>query len=173
MRCPGAAIALVSWLPLLAGCGGARFDGRSFVGEQTRYDVAPLPPAWRPIDLEGAEADIAFHEPALGATIHTDSSCDPRHDIPLRALTTHLLIGATRREVLEERLVPLDGREALRTHVRFSLDGVPREAMLVVLKKDGCIYDLALLAPPGPRFERARADFERFLQGFHARRPVR
>ena len=96
------------------------------------------------------------------------ASCDPDLDIPLSSLRNHLLIGFTERELRDERLVPLDSREALRTHLVAKLDGVPREMVLTVLKKDGCVYDFALVAPPGGEFERARGDYERLLAGFHA-----
>ena len=38
-------------------------------------------------------------------------------DIPLTALRSHLLIGFTEREVSEDELVAVDGREALRTRL--------------------------------------------------------
>jgi hypothetical protein len=78
------------------------------------------------------------------------------------------LFDFTEQEVLSEELVPLDGREALRTHVVAKLDGVPREMVLVVLKKDGCVYDVALVAPRGDSFSRARPVFETLVAGFHA-----
>ena len=158
---------------LTFGCGGSRaFDGHRFRGPETSYELGSLGAEWRRLDVSGAEADVAFHHPALGATVHTFSSCDPQYDIPLRALTGHLLIGTTDREVLAEERRPLDGRASLWTHVRVQLDGVPREMLLVVLKKNGCLYDLVLSAPPGERFARARADFERLVAGFATTGPT-
>jgi hypothetical protein len=86
--------------------------------------------------------------------------------VPLTALTNHLLLGFTERDVQEQEIVPMDGREALRTHVVARLDGVPRELLFYVMKKDDCVYDLALLAPVGPQFERALVEFEPFVAGF-------
>jgi hypothetical protein len=98
--------------------------------------------------------------------MHVDSNCDPAHDIPLTALRSHLLIGFTDREVIEEQVVPMDGREALRTHLTAKLDGVPREILLQILKKDDCVYDFGLITPPGPPFEAAIGDFDQLLSGF-------
>jgi hypothetical protein len=60
----------------------------------------------------------------------------------------------------------MDGREALRTHAVARLDGVPRELLFYVLKKNECIYDLALIAPEGEPFQSALLRFEPFVQGF-------
>ena len=103
-----------------------------------------------------------------------NSTCDqPDQDVPLQALTRHLLNGFTAYtfppvDEADLQTVPMDGREALRTHVVAKLDGVPRELLLVVMKKDDCIYDFALVAPPGAQFEQARPDFERLVTSFRA-----
>jgi hypothetical protein len=62
--------------------------------------------------------------------------------------------------------VPLDGREALRSHVVAKLDGVPRELLLTVMKKDGCVYDFALVAPPGGGFGQAHQAYDGVLESF-------
>jgi len=99
--------------------------------------------------------------------VQVNGSCDPALDIPLVALTNHLLIGFTEREyVTEPELRQLDGREALHTHVRAKLDGVPRELYFVVTKKDECVFDLSLIAPPGERFASALPAFEQMVASF-------
>lgn len=99
--------------------------------------------------------------------MHVDSKCDPSLDIPLIALRAHLMIGFTERDVLSEETIPMDGREALRTRFTANLDGVPREIVMQILKKDDCVYDFALITPPGPPFEEALGDFDAFVNGFH------
>jgi hypothetical protein len=49
--------------------------------------------------------------------------------------------------------------------VAGKLDGVPVEMDLVVLKKDGCTFDLTYTAAPD-RFEDRREDFRRFVREF-------
>ena len=58
-----------------------------------------------------------------------------------------------------------DGREALRTEVTAELDGVPIALDLVVLKKDGCLYDLQLAAAPATLSQR-QPDFTNFVSAF-------
>jgi len=47
-------------------------------------------------------------------------------DIPLLALTQHLFMNFTERQTVEQKIVPLDGREAMHTILSAKLDGVPR-----------------------------------------------
>jgi hypothetical protein len=134
-------------------------------GVQTSYRIGPLSGDWTPVTVNH-QNDLAWHNEAKGAVMHVDSDCDPALDIPLTALRSHLMIGFTEREVLEEEVVPMDGREALRTHFTAKLDGVPRDILLQILKKDDCVYDFGLVTPPGPSFEEALSDFDQMLAGF-------
>ena len=68
-----------------------------------------------------------------------------------------------------EETVPFDRREARHVVLRARLDGVPRAIELYVMKKDGCVYDLGLIAPP-EHFARARAAFDAFARGFRTTR---
>ncbi|MGE0789399.1 MAG: hypothetical protein AB7S26_27240 [Sandaracinaceae bacterium] len=151
---------------LAIGCGGAQFDGERYRDAEARYQVGQLGDGWDRLDV--AQNDLAWHHDSLGAIVQVNATCDPGSDVPLSALTNHLLIGFTDRDFQSSETVPLDGREALRSHVLASLDGVPRELLLYVLKKDECVYDFALVAPPGGGFATARDSFERFVGGFHA-----
>lgn len=150
----------------LAGCGhSGRYERGVYHGDAT-YRVDPPSGAFRRIDVEDAN-DLAWAQSDGDAVIQVNGSCDPALDIPLVALTNHLLMGFTEREYVgEPELFPLAGREALRTHVRAKLDGVPRELLLVVTKKDECVYDFALVARPGAHFEAARPQFEAMVQSF-------
>ena len=85
---------------------------------------------------------------------------------PLLALTQHLFISFTEREILEQTIVPMDGREAMHTVMRAKLDGVPKVFDVYVLKKDGCVYDLVGIWAVG-KYEPHRAAFESFASGFH------
>ena len=134
-------------------------------GVQTSYRIGPLSGDWTPVTVNH-QNDLAWHNEAKGAVMHVDSDCDPGLDIPLSALRSHLLIGFTEREIVEEEVVAMDGREALRTHLMAKLDGVPREILLQILKKDACVYDFGLITPPGTSFEDSLSDFDAMLAGF-------
>ncbi|TNF59291.1 MAG: hypothetical protein EP303_08420 [Deltaproteobacteria bacterium] len=139
-------------------------------GEQTSYQIGTVSSDWTPVTVSG-QNDLAWHNRTKGAVMHVDSDCDPALDIPLTALRSHLMIGFTEREVVEEEVVPMDGREALRTHFTAKLDGVPRDILLQILKKDDCVYDFGLITPPGPSFDEALLDFDQMLAGFTTGRP--
>ncbi|MBT8468901.1 MAG: hypothetical protein KJN97_09145 [Deltaproteobacteria bacterium] len=134
-------------------------------GEQTSYRIGPVGEGWAAVTVD-RQNDLAWHSAAKEAVIHVDSDCDPTLDIPLTALRSHLMIGFTERELVEEERVPMDGREALRTQFTAKLDGVPRQILLQILKKDDCVYDFGLITPLGPGFEEALPDFDGLLAGF-------
>lgn len=141
------------------------FQNGVYRGEQTSYEIGQVGPGWTAVTVN-RQNDLAWHNEAKEAVMHVDSDCDPALDIPLTALRNHLMIGFTEREVVEEELVPMDGREALRTKFSAKLDGVPRYIALQILKKDNCVYDFGAITPPGPSFEEALVDFDRMLAGF-------
>jgi len=150
----------------VCGCGGSgELSAGRYSDAEASYHIGSLPDRWQRIDV-GGQNDLAWRNGQLGAVIQVNASCDPSLDIPLLALTNHLLIGFTEREVLSQDLMPLASREALRTHVTAKLDGVPRELLLVVVKKDDCVYDFALVAPPGPDFAQAQSDLDGLLREF-------
>jgi len=70
-------------------------------GEQTSYQIGPVGPDWTPVTV-GHQNDLAWHNEAKGAVMHADSDCDSGLDIPLTALRSHLMIGFTDREVIDE-----------------------------------------------------------------------
>ncbi len=164
-------LALASYL---MGCGGARtLRGNTYQDPEATYLVGTLDPEWR--ELSGVEGrnDLAWVHDDLAAIIQINASCDPALDIPLTALTNHLLFGFTERVIKSQRTVPMSSREALETHVQAKLDGVPRELLLYVLKKNGCVYDFSLVAPPGQQFAEAKRSYGPFVAAFKPSAPQR
>ncbi len=147
-----------------AGCGREAFDGRVYHAGRASFQVGPVPETWQRIEVEGAM--LAFHDRASGGSIEVHAQCGrDADDVPLVALTNHLLIGFTEREVKLEQTVPFDGREARHTVVYAKLDGVPLALDAWVLKKDGCVYDLVFVVAPAQHA--ANADgFAKFANGF-------
>ena len=137
-----------------------------YTGAEASYRIGAVSPGWQRVSVSG-QNDLAWHNSSKEAVMHVDSRCDPSLDIPLTALRAHLMIGFTKRDVISEETIPMDGREALRTHFTATLDGVPREILMQILKKDDCVYDFALITPPGSPFEEALGDFDAFVDGFH------
>jgi hypothetical protein len=130
--------------------------------------VGPLGDGWRLWRIQGAA--VAFFNDADNALIHANATCEKNADEPpLSTLTQHLLTGYTEQRPLLGELVPLDGREALHSVIGAKLDGVPRILDLYVLKKSGCVFDLALVAPP-ERYRAHAPEFARFARHFHDQR---
>lgn len=141
----GWSVAILLGSVLLVGCGGVRYDGRHYRGEDLDFLIGPPPRHWR--DLPSDEALIAFRDDDNRATIAVNGRChQDGDDVPLQALTHHLFLNFTDREVLEQRELMLDGRAALETELIAELDGVPKHFLVVVLKKDGCVYDFLHIA---------------------------
>jgi hypothetical protein len=128
------------------------------------YRVGALGEGWRLVHQKGAS--VGFYSEAVGGVVEANATCrDDAEAAPLKTLTRQLLIGYTDRQIEEQRLLALAGREALRTRVHVKLDGVPMTLDLYVLKRNGCIFDLSYAAPPDA-FARGEDDFARFVDGF-------
>ena len=159
------AVAALATAMACASCGGSEaFDGRVFHGGRESFKTGPIPSTWERLKIEGPL--VAFHDKETDGSIDVYAQCGKdADDVPLVALTMHLLIGFTERDVKEQKLMPLDGREALHTRLDAKLDGVEMSLDLYVMKKDGCVYDLVYVAYPD-RFPRGISGFTSFVAGF-------
>lgn len=156
-------LGLLAGLVLIA-CGGPTLEGSVYRGDELSFRVGPRPPAWRGIEVDGAL--LSFRDDAAAATIAVNGRCGvDGDDVPLRALTQHLFLNFTDRELSSQEEQTLDGRDALRSELLAELDGVPRRFVVYVLKKDGCVYDFVWIGPI-ENSERAIGEFERFVLGF-------
>lgn len=151
----------------LSACGGASFQNGVYRDAEASYRVGTLGGGWHALAV-GAHNDLAYEHRSSRSIVQVNATCDPGSDVPLVALTNHLLVGFTERDVRQQELVPLDRREALRTEVIARLDGVARHILFYVMKKDDCVYDLTLIAPSDAAFETSVVDFESFARDFHA-----
>jgi hypothetical protein len=151
-------------LGLIAACAGSGLEGPVYRGDGFRFRVGPRAQDWRPI--ESSQSLVAFRSDRDKATVALDGRCGKDgDDVPLTALTRHLFLYFTERTVLSERTFTLDGRAALRTEMEAQLDGVPKRFTVVVLKKDGCVYDF-IYVEDVPGSAEGRSEFDRFVAGF-------
>lgn len=154
-------ILLLCTVVLAAACGGTSFDGAVFRGEGVAFRIGPVPQSWRRIEVD--HTLLAFRDDAHETTVAVNGRCGvDGDDVPLQALTQHLFLQFTDRELRSQELVQLDGREALRSELVGKLDGVPKHYLVYVLKKDGCVYDFVRIANSAER----TAEFDRFVHGF-------
>jgi hypothetical protein len=158
-------LALLLILGLFGACaprGSLRADG-TFRREEISYKIE-APDGWERMSVSGA--DLAWARKDLGASILVNSRCKGVDDAPLHVLTNHLLFGTTDREFVSQREVEVSRRAALESNVKARLDGVPRQLAILVMKKDGCVYDLVLDSSPErfaaalPAFEEVKGSFD-------------
>lgn len=151
----------------LAAC-GPTYKGRVYEGGGLQFATGEVPVGWRRIEAKGAL--LTFRDDGGGATIAVNGRCGrDAEDVPLVALTQHLFLMFTDREIGEQKKLQLDGREALRTEMTAKLDGVKKQFVVYVLKKDGCVYDFLFISDVQGRGAEAER-FDRFVAGFRALR---
>lgn len=149
---------------VVSACSGPHFAGGIYRDRSVAFRLGETPASWQRIDV--SDAKLAFRDDAAQTTTLVNARCGlDGEDAPLASLTQHLFLLFTEREIIEEKLVPLDNREALRTVLRAKLDGVPKAFDVYVLKKDGCVYDFVQIAAP-ESFDEGRPAFARFVEGF-------
>jgi hypothetical protein len=152
-------------LVFIWGCAHGHYDAaeRRVCTRDTCYRMGELP-GWELLRHKNGE--VAFYRSEFDAIAQANATCrDDAEAASLEVLMRHLLIGYTDVQVQEEERVRLNGREALHHVVQARLDGVPMMLDLYVLKRNGCIFDLSLAAPPG-RYSSVQRDFEHFVAGF-------
>jgi hypothetical protein len=146
---------------ILSGCGASTFDGTLFRKDDVAFRLEHLPPSWRQIEIN--DTALAFRDDQSETTVAINGRCGrDADDVPLQSLTQHLFLQFTERQIESQQLMPLDGREALETQMVAKLDGVVKHFHVVVLKKDGCVYDFLQIAS-----QRQDPDaFRHFVSGF-------
>ncbi len=150
-------------LMLLAACAAGLREGQ-FSKDGVRYRVvAPAEPAWRRIEF--AENDLAWTAKGSGHLISINATCKDHGDPSLEVLTGHLLIGFDERTLTSRKPETIDGRAALRSFYEVSIDGMPAEVEVVVLKKNGCVHDFTYVSPRGARATQ-QATFDALVSGF-------
>lgn len=151
-------------VPLALSCASdGELKNGAYRDQHVAYRIGEPGEGWRQVDLPSA--NVAWFNDTLSASLMANSHCDGVKDAPLGGLTEDLLIGITDRQVLSQQVRPCSRREALETIVTGKLDGVERKLALLVLKKDGCVYDVVLGASPA-QFDRALVAFGRVRDGF-------
>ena len=113
------------------GCGGATYASGVFHDGPVSFRVDGLDAPWERVAV-GEHNDLAWSNAPLAAIAQVNATCDqPDQDVPLQALTRHLLNGFTAYtyppvDEADLQTVPMDGREAFLTPLVAKLDGVLR-----------------------------------------------
>lgn len=158
-------VPLLLWLNF--GCGGAQFNGTEYRDKDVAFRLGPVPLNMREVKTD--DARVAFQNDQAGATVAIGARCDQESDdVPLQALVQHLFLQFEDRTILSTNEFSLDGRAALRTELKARLDGVWRHFVVVVMKKDNCVYDFLHVDGGGDSttLRQSRADFSKMIEGF-------
>lgn len=140
-------------------------NGRVFLQNKNYYRVGILPEGWR--RMESKARAISFHHDGYRTSITTDAFCGKSFvDRPLDTLAGELATALSDRTTVSTQEFMLDERGALRLLVKGTMDGVPLQMDIVVVKKDGCNFDFIAVMPPDAP-PQVTSDFEGFLKGFH------
>lgn len=150
---------------MVAGCSSSPLKQGVYSDGLVKYEIGNLPDNWKRLEVED-QNDLAWIDKADGSIIQVNSTCKHSDDIPLKSLTRHLLIGFTETKLLQQDTITIAAREALQTRLIAKLDGVPRALLLVVMKKDTCLYDFALLSPSEDSLAGHQPTYQRFVSAF-------
>jgi hypothetical protein len=155
---------LAASLLTAAACGPA-LRGSVYQAKTFHFRIGEVPVRWRPIQVQGAL--LAYRDDPADATVAINGRCGKDgDDVALQSLTQHLFLLFTEREIKQQRVISMDGREALRTTLTAKLDGVEKAFATYVMKKDGCVYDFIYISRPDT-FDSKVAGFDGFVAGFH------
>jgi hypothetical protein len=152
--------------------------------EWTRLDPSQVDGGGEP-DKEHNSAsseisDAVYQSRKTASTISINSACRPpspngddKQD--LRSVTNLLFLGLSDITLRSERGIDVQGSTGLETTVRGKLSVSPRSGSkeevtlrTVVVKKNGCVYDLVYLAPPS-HFQTNLNDFTQFVASLRLR----
>lgn len=139
-------------------------NGRVYLRRGTFYRVGKLPAEWERMRTRARA--ISFYNPKYRSSISTDAYCGRSvGDRSLDSLGGEIISALEDRTVIEEENFSLNRRGAVRQLVKGSVDGVAVVVDLVIVRKDGCVFDLYATMPPERR-ELVRGSFETFFGGF-------
>ena len=155
-------------LALALGLGACAKRGRSGAAAEAPHYATGAPGTGWTAQAPGG-ADHAWSHPGLRATIYADANCAERfEDGELTDLLTHISFGIARGAPLRDEPLRLDNRAAHARAWAGALDGVAVHVGAAVTKKDHCVYDFVVIAPP-EGFDAAWGAFVRVLEGFSTR----
>lgn len=142
-------------------------EGRVFLRHDSTYSVGSLPKGWERMQTRARA--ISFYSQEYRSSISTDAFCGRGvSNRKLDALGGEIASALENRTLIEEKPFMLGERGALRQRISGFQDGVEVELDLVVVRKDGCVFDFYSVAPPGASPQVA-ADFEAFFGAFQYR----
>jgi hypothetical protein len=128
------------------------------------FRVGELGSEWKLVET-GIKAATWQHR-ITGATLSASASCPwNQEEAPLFILAQQAQASINQRTLLEQKSRTIDGREALYQRSRGKVDGVDLVLEIMVVKKNGCGYELTGIQS-GISGAKPSVDFKRFFEGF-------
>lgn len=110
---------------------------------------------------------VLFYNAIHGASMATDAYCgENKTDLAHDVLIQQLLSGVQQQDVIRKENRMIDHRGAKRVVVSGKTDGVAMIYDVVVIKKNACVIDFMLIAPPD-HYPKVVDSFEAFFGDFH------
>ncbi len=119
---------------------------------------------WKALPLsEGAQR--LYQHISTGSVLSVSSLCDRYSTAPLTRLVRTPLTPLAHYKELDAQKLRLDNRDAEQLHVSGTLDGVKVEIVMIVLRKNECIFDFSLQSSPQIQ-KNVKNDFLTMVKGF-------
>lgn len=111
--------------------------------------------------------DKAWKDSQTGNTISYLTECSDLHDPSHRAIRDGILSGISNATITDEEMIPFNQRQALKSTVIGSVDGISTQFEILILKKNNCIYVLTYVGMKN-QFLQTYDHFSKFKKGFFA-----
>lgn len=133
----------------------------------TAYNVPQLPSSWKALEKK-ADADKAWSNTKTGAVLSLRSLCERYEHVSLKNLSQNLKTIFMNAEVISSNSRSIASRDAHDTTLRGELDGVSVESRMIVVRKNHCIFDFAVIEHPTLSASSIKG-IEKLLSGFDYR----
>ena len=88
----------------LVACAGSTWDGQVYRGDTVAFRAGRVPPSWRRLDDDSSL--LTFRDAARDLLISVNGRCGKDgDDVPLEALTQHLFVYFTERQISDQRRI--------------------------------------------------------------------
>lgn len=140
------------------------FMSSSTLPKSSHYNLSFTKDEWSPIDPDSS--DLAYRNRQTSSTLVLNSQCKKYDSASLETVSATLLNGIAQLDIMDKHNIEFAGREAQITTATGTLDGVPIFLKGMVLKKDGCLYDLILISSGRDQLKADSLAFDEFIKGF-------
>jgi hypothetical protein len=135
----------------------------------THFKAGRTPRGWisqKPkTDKDAEGADVVYKDRATQSLIALNSTCFRYESTSLDRLAHQYESGLKDAETVSETELIVDGRRAVRVHLKGDFDGVRSEILVTVLRKNDCLFDFSMVGK-SPLTADVQRDFDLWVQGF-------